>query len=346
MYNNFVGIDFSKKTFDATILGKDNLIGSGVHKQFKNTINGMNMFQRWVKKEVGKDASKQVLICAENTGIYSKVVSDGLANDGYSMWLESALRIKHSLGISRGKDDKKDSRDIAEYAGRHADKYVPHHPLSIELEALKVLFSERKQLVKLKDAIKKRKGELKEAFKGNPLLKGACNENDGVVKKMEARIKEINREMQKIIKNSESLKKNYDILTSMQGIGLINAVALLVNTANFERFDYDPKKICSYWGVAPFAHTSGTSLNGKPHVSYFADKYLKALLSEAALCAKNFCPEIMAYAQGLAARGKHPSIIMNNCKNKMLHILVAMVRTGKKYGENKEEKENDDKIEK
>ena len=49
--------------------------------------------------------------------MYSKTVSDTLARDGWFMWLDSALRIKRSMGICRGKNDKKDSRDIAIYAG-------------------------------------------------------------------------------------------------------------------------------------------------------------------------------------------------------------------------------------
>ena len=346
MYNFFIGIDFSKQTFDVTILDKNDLGGKGEHKQFKNTINGMNMFERWIKKMVGKDASEQVLICGENTGIYSKVVSDGLVNHGYAMWLESALRIKRSLGIARGKNDKKDSRDIAEYAGRHADKYVPHQPLSAELEAIKVLFAERRQLVNFKGSLKRRKGEMKDIFNENPLLEGSCEINDKIMKEVDARILEIHKKMKEIIDNTESLKKNYDILTSMKGVGLINAVALLIYTANFERFDYDPRKICCFWGVAPFEHTSGTSINGKPHVSSYADKYLKSLLSEAVLSAMTFCPEIAAYAERLSAKGKHPSIIKNNCKNKMLHILVAMVKTNTKYGDNKKKQENGENLEK
>ena len=66
-------------------------------------------------------------------------------------------------------------------------------------------------------------------------------------------------------------------------------------------------------------------------MSHYADKYLKSLLSEAALCAMRFCPVIRDYAARLSARGKHPNIVRNNVKNKMLHILVAMVRDGKYF---------------
>lgn len=37
------------------------------------------------------------------------------------------------------------------------------------------------------------------------------------------------------------------------------------------------------------------------------------------------------YYQRLIERGKHPLLVHNNIKNKMLHILVAMVRDRVKY---------------
>ena len=114
----------------------------------------------------------------------------------------------------------------------------------------------------------------------------------------------------------------------MKGISFVNAVALIVYTLNFEKFGHDARRIATYWGVAPFGRDSGTTLHATPHVSHYADKYLKSLLSEAALCAMRFCPTIKRYADRLLARGKHPNIVRNNVKNKMLHILVAMVRNG------------------
>ena len=162
--------------------------------------------------------------------------------------------------------------------------------------------------------------------------------DNGIIEVFKKEITAVEQQMKAIIKATPELKRVYDILTSFKGIGLINAVALIVATDNFQRFDFDARKICSYWGVAPFACQSGTSLNGKPHVSGYADRYLKSLLSEAALTAMQFCPAIRDYAMRLRARGKHRAIIANNCKNKMLHILVAIVKNGTRYGEQK----NDD----
>ena len=85
--------------------------------------------------------------------------------------------------------------------------------------------------------------------------------------------------------------------------------------------------------MAPFGRDSGTTLHTTPHVSHYTDKYLKSLLSEAALCTMRFCAPIRRYADRLLARSKHPNIVWNNVKNKMLHILVAIVRDGECFRE-------------
>ena len=57
------------------------------------------------------------------------------------------------------------------------------------------------------------------------------------------------------------------------------------------------------------------------------------LLSEAALCAMRFCTPIRRYANRLLAKGKLQNIVRNNVNNKILHIIVAMVRDGECFRE-------------
>ena len=300
MTNFFIGIDFSKGTFDATIMERDRLDEKGIHAVFENSAKGTKALVEWVMEQTQAGTREEVLFCGEDTGLYSKTVSDALALDGWFMWLESALRIKRSMGICRGKNDKKDSRDIAIYAARFQDKRRRH---------------------------------------GNSMLQRAFRSDDRLDAAYCKEIAAIEKEIRRLVDSSAEMKQNYQILTSMKGIGLINAVALIVYTVNFKKFDYDARRVASFWGVAPFGYDSGTSLHTTPHVSHYADKYLKSLLSEAALCAMRFCPVIRDYAARLSARGKHPNIVRNNVKNKMLHILVAkmlhilvaMVRDGKYF---------------
>ena len=333
MENFIIGIDFSKKTFDATIIERNKLDERGVHAVFGNSEVGAKELVEWVMGQTHACSREEVLFCGEDTGLYSKAVSDALANGGWFMWLESALRIKRSMGISRGKNDKKDSRDIAVYAARFQDKKRRHVAPDELTEALRVLFMRRRFLVEQRDALRRRNKEMKPVLNGNKLLKRSFRSDDRIDKSFCEEIAAIEKDIKRLVDSSPELRRNYQILTSMKGIGLINAVALIVYTANFKKFDHDARRIASFWGVAPFGYDSGTSLHTTPHVSHYADKYLKSLLSEAALCAMRFCPPIRDYAARLLARGKHPNIVRNNVKNKMLHILVAMVRDGKYFQE-------------
>ncbi len=333
MINFFIGIDFAKTKFDVVILSRDDLVSKGEHKQFCNTKDGVKQLEKWLHLVCGRDVIVESVICGENTGVYSVLAAKILTREGYTVCLESALRIKRSMGISRGKNDKKDARDIAEYAARHYDKLVVYREPSQTSEALKTLFTQRRLLIKQRGDLQRRNKELTGLYKENPLLKKMLASDTRIINALDAEIEKIEAHMKSIIDDNPEVRKVYDILTSMKGIALVNAVALIVYTDNFKRFDYDARRICSYWGIAPFANQSGSSINGKPHVSHFADHYLKSLLTQAAICAIRYCPEISNYAQRLIARKKHISIVHNNCKNKMIHILVAMVKNGTYYGE-------------
>ncbi|MEQ9440970.1 MAG: IS110 family transposase [Cyclobacteriaceae bacterium] len=74
------------------------------------------------------------------------------------------------------------------------------------------------------------------------------------------------------------------MLCSIPGIGFVTAVALILATNNFTAF-VDSRKFASYCGVAPFEHTSGSSIRGKTKTSHLANKQIKALLSNGAATA-------------------------------------------------------------
>src|SRR5690554_6897959 len=64
----------------------------------------------------------QVLICFEDTGVYSIPLCYFMSEKAMDYWMIPAIEIKRSKGISRGKTDKSDSKDIAFYAISHQYK--------------------------------------------------------------------------------------------------------------------------------------------------------------------------------------------------------------------------------
>ena len=126
MEKYFIGIDFAKEKFDVVVLQEGRLSDKGDHAQFPNNANGVCMLEKWLRRTCGKDVASRSVVCGENTGVYSVTASKRLVMDGYTVCLESALRIKRSLGLTRGKNDKQDARSIAEYAARHRDRLTPY----------------------------------------------------------------------------------------------------------------------------------------------------------------------------------------------------------------------------
>jgi transposase len=341
-----IGIDFSKETFDMTVLdtkktnGKvdADALAKAPHEQFENRRSGFRKSLSWARKVTGRKLDKDnAIFCGEATGKYSVRMSEYLREQGLFVWIDSGLRIKNSMGIVRGKSDKADSCRIAEYAFRHWDKAELYEPLKKDISALRELFLYRNHLVDLRKAAEQRNSLMKEFSDVVGESSFIRRSGDRIVKDLKEEIKRCEEEMRKLIESNKELKTTFECITSIKGVSLINGVAFIVYTNNFEWFGNNPRKIATYWGVAVFGKESGTSVKGKTKTSKCASRKLKKLISEAATCAIRWEPRIKAYYQKMRDKGKHHGVAMNNVKNKLIHIITALAVNKTKYCDTYEE---------
>ena len=295
----YVGIDFSKEKFNACLLTPAGVMGDN---EFPNTKSGYRDLLKWTRRhsELGRDFDcSAVLFCGEHTGMCSLGLAECLYKNGLKIWLESALKIKYGSGLNRAKDDKADAEMIAYYASRfyEPEKTVLFEPESHDIKELRSLYQFRNRIVKDRVAL------------SNQIASNS-----------------LEQEMIKLMRSSAELSENYKILTSFKGVGPITAAVLIIYTSNFKKFD-DPRKFACFCGIAPFGRQSGTSINTKPHVSRFAHINVKAVIVQACKSAIISNPVIKEYALRLKKKGKHEGVIMNNVKNKIIHILFKMVKT-------------------
>ena len=312
MKKNIIGIDFSKETFDATLLDCRNselseAVQSAVHEKFTNNKEGFQAFVKWIKSSVKKITPDELLLCGEKTGKYSLPLSNFLYAKGYSIWLDSGLRIKRSLGISRGKSDKADSLKIALYAYRYQDMAVCYVPLSKNVSRLKELFLYRQHLVSQVKAMDVRKNVTDDFKKELGDVKFIVDSAAKIIQQIKATIKKCEEKMQELIEEDDELKTTHDSITSIKGISLIN------------------------WGVAAFAQESGTSVHKVARVSKIASKMLKSLLTQAARITVRWEPKFRQYFEQLISRGKHQGVALNNVKNKLIHVITALAVSKEKY---------------
>jgi transposase len=326
----FIGIDFSKKTFDVSVIhGSD--LEEVKYKQFENTPKGCEELLKWTKKQTVL-SMEDGLFCGEHTGLYGILLSEFLIKQGLFMWLENPAQIKLCSGLKREKNDKIDSKDIALYACRYQDKAKAYQLPDAALRALGLLLPYRERLLSNKQTLLVAANEIRAVLQADETAGYIYQKSKKQIEEINNEIKEVEEKMKNIIKANEALNETYNLVTSIKGIALINTVAIIVATQNFTRFE-TPRQFACYAGLAPFGKQSGTALNTQPHVSHWADKKIKVLLTQAAICAVRYDENLRNYYELKIAEGKHMGLVLNNVKNKLIHRIFAVVKHQEMYRE-------------
>ena len=319
-YSHFVGIDVSKLTFDASILdSEEHELG---HGKFKNSISGIQEMIDWAMAFQADISS--TLFCAENMGCYVHQLSMASIEKKFDLALACPLSIKRSLGLQRGKNDRIDARRIAEYAYVHQRQLKTFQLPDDDLVKVRDRLNLRGVFIKYKVSITKLI-ETTEYHYGKAGESSYLSNLKAELEEVTAKIKNIEKEVSDIMSANVSVSANYSLIQSIVGIGQINAATIIVMTENFTKFD-NPRKFACYCGVAPFEHTSGTSIRGKTRTSKLAAKDLKVLLTRAAITAMVHDPQIKAYYARKVAEGKHKASVINAIRAKIIYRCFAVVR--------------------
>lgn len=324
----FIGCDIGQDSFTFCLRSDTQIIYQG------EVSNSSKSIKKWLS-DLKKDQQlelDQITFCMEHTGIYGLILMRVLHERSFTICVESAANIKLSLGIQRGKNDKVDARRIAEYAMRYTDRLKLWKPKRAILQKLQLLNSMRARLIKTRNILSRNIKEVKR-FMGNEehsiLKKGTQTALAGIKKD----IKHADKQIIDLIKSDENLTRLTKLVTSVHGVGIVTCSALLVKTNEFQDFT-EAKKFACTAGLAPFEHSSGTSIRGKTRISHRAHKDLKTLLHLCALGCISRKGEYKDYFDRKVATGKNKMLVINAIRNKIVHRVFAVVRTQVMYQEN------------
>ena len=324
-FSQFVGVDISKNTLDAAIYPAKDKKLDFLH--FDNTQKGLGEMMTWLKRRGVKPS--EMIICAEHTGVYTNPLIAFTDKKGLALSLNSPLDIKHSMGIARGKNDAVDAGRIAEYAHNHRDKLRLYEKPSEAIMKLQYLLTERRQYMRQRTALI----NLNSAM-GKYETPEARTRNESAIHHCEKLVKKVEEQMMTVLCTEPNVKRSFDLVSSVKGIGLINAINTVVYTNNFKAFD-TPRRYACYIGVAPFDHTSGTSVKGRTQVSKICRTQQKAELSMAARSAVIHDPGLKRYYQRKMKEkggGKDVhGIVLNAVKFKLILRMFAVVKSGQPY---------------
>ena len=320
----FVGIDMSKKKFDACILdlnGKK--LGS---KKFDNNTFGFDSFIKWVSIQY---IEGEIIFCMEHTGVYSRLLGMYIQDEGYNLCMESGFVIKRSGGIVKGKNDKIDAYRIADFAlcNKHRIKITPLY--DAQLVELHDLMSCRRRLKNQLKALEVPVNEAK-CYAGEKAYQIIKQASQAAIKGIKDAIKETDKLIDEKVKENFQWKENLELAQSVKGIGRVTSLWMLVYTRNFDA-KMNARKFASLVGIAPFSTESGSSIRKGSHVSNHAHRFLKGLLHACVMSALRNSSKIKAYHIKKKKEGKKGFVVMNNIKNKLVQTVFAVVRSREPY---------------
>lgn len=318
-----MGMDVSKNTLDCHLYVKQSSLAP-----VGNDLKGYKAILKWLHKLLKKN-TEGLLVVMEYTGIYTYGIERFLELNKISYVKRPALDIKRSVGLVRGKSDKTDACFISKYGWMRKDELVPMKPLSDTQLELQQLMSHRDKLVTDKASYQSKLKELRSQM-GDKVNQKMAGSMEYVMEVLTIEIRETEKQIKTLLKSVPELESNYDLVISVTGIGFATAIHLLIATENFTRFAEARKLIC-YCGVAPFEHSSGTSIRGKTRVSQLANKKLKSLLTMAAISAIQHDPELKAKYEQKVDEGKAKMSVINIIRAKLIERVFAVIKRQSTY---------------
>jgi len=317
------GIDISSKTLD--ICKKDD-----ENNEFFKIKNEITEIKKFFRKYINKET--EVVIGMENTGRYNWNLYEVLQNFNFKVYVVNPLHLKRSLGLVRGKSDKIDSERIAWFTNKHQQELTLWKPSSETMKKIKVLFSERNSKIKLKASLLKQQHNYLN-IKLLKLDKQLLKLNQQEVSLLEKHINLLEKQLEDLIDSNQELRMQKENIQSIPGVGKVLSWMMIAKTEGFTTINQARKMAC-YAGVVPFDNQSGTSIKHKPRVSYYADKSLKSILHLAAMSAIRLNNDLRTYYKRKIEEGKNKMLVLNAVRNKIIHRIFAIIKSGKSYEKN------------
>jgi transposase len=328
-FTNFVGIDISKRTFDVALYSKSKKDVMR-HQIFAQDEEGYVAFFKWLEDQSVQLPS--VLFCMEHTGIYINGLLRFMTDAQCAVWVEMPLRIKKSMGLQRGGNDKVAAIGITQYAYRYKDAAKLYNATAVALEQLQHLSAQRSRLINTITQLTVPLNELAECD-GSGISKELEQLQRQAIGGLEKSLAKVEAAINKHIKANSDIANKIKRVSSIKGIGLQTAINMYVYTKGFSAFE-NAKQLACYCGVVPFTKSSGTSVKFKTRVSAFANKNLKKLLHMCALAAIQWNAELKQYYERKIGEGKNKMSVINAVRNKLVHRIFAVLRDDRMFEDN------------
>lgn len=297
----YVGVDVCKEWLDIHLhpLGRDLRLGNG-----KAGLQALKRLLRGLQPRC---------IVMEATGKFHRLAHRGLHADGFPVAVVDPYRARMFARACGhlAKTDRLDARFLAMLAQMQQPDPTP--PPDTFLEALGELVHARSAAVLDLAAHKNRLKATQSGFLRQQLNK--------LVAALQRHIKSLDREIAERIAEDPELCRRVEILTSVPGVGIVTAHALVVGLS--ELGHCNAKQAAMLAGLAPIANDSGAR-HGQQSIRG-GRKAPRNALYMAALSACRHNPDLKSFATRLKDNGKKAKVVLIAVMRKLVVLANSLL---------------------
>lgn len=329
-----LGVDMSKEWFNYCLMSKNfEIICEG---EVENNPESIFQFISHLLEKQNLNCIDEIVIIMEHTGIYVQHLVNCWLSKAGQLSIVPAYKVSQLLAGQLGWDEKSDqidARRLSEYGFRYSDQLQLWKVKDQSIQLLNALNSTRRRLL---NALNTLQVPLKESLRFDTVevfeaIQLSCQQSIDALK---ADLKQTEQKIKELIMKDEHLKKLFDLITSIDGVGPVTASEVIIATEGFDKFKPDQAKaFARYAGVVPLKKQSGKSKK-RSRTSKRANRKIKTVLTMGATSLIGSKSELGQYYDRKRAEGKPHLSVVNAIRNKLVLRIFAVVRNQVMYDKN------------
>lgn len=309
-----VGIDVSKATLDVALLTSTETL----HKQVSNTSKGFEQLHQFLQAH-----SPMTRIGMEASGRYGEAVLNFLLSHEYPVSYINPKQI-HAFAkvyLHYNKTDKQDALLIARYSDlQQPPLYQPTSPQQQQLQ-------QRSRRLHALEKMRQQEVNRLQSGLTDPFV---LDQIRATIAYFDTLIEHIQQAISDLIRESQVLCHQHELLVSIKGIGNKTASLLLAELGDIARFD-SARQLAAFIGITPQHFQSGTSVKKRSSISKQGNARVRAALYLPAVVAKRWNNPCRQFAQRLEDGKKPSKVIVVAVMRKLVHQIFAILKSGRPF---------------
>lgn len=322
-----VGIDISMESFAVAfcVIDLQQKVNVKASKKFKNTPLGYKLFLEWVSKH--KQTGIPITFTMEATGVYYEQLAWFLHLEQLELAVllpNKAKSYMRGVGI-KTKNDKIDAMGLGRMGAEQAlDKW---EPISESAYQLRSLTRENEELQQVRTRIKNQLHAIKHAQFNNARMVKRLKAR---LKQLEHHIKQVKNDIEELIKADQKLKAKVDKIIPIKGLGLLTIATIIAETNGFALIR-NQQQLVSYAGYDVVENQSGSHL-GKTKMSKKGNSHIRRALHMPAFSAvSHHSPAFSNLFHRLRGNGKLKMQAYVAVQKKLLTLIYTLWKNDSVY---------------